>query len=518
MTGKTPRTGGVATTSALDEAPLRDGDELALASSVGTVLGDRYEILLELASGGMGTVYVGRRLAAAGFSRLVAIKRMHRAFADDTECVAAFHDEARIASLVQHPGVVAIHDLIEVGGEQLLVMDYVDGASLATLLGTLRAARTRPSPRVALRIVVDALRGLHAAHELVDHDGRSLELVHRDATPHNILVGTDGSVRLTDFGIARARARSVHSAPGFAKGKYPYMAPEHAFGDPLDRRADVFSMGVVAWETLTGRRLFANRSAREVARGTALGNIPEPSLAAGTPPELDRIVLKALAPWREDRYDTAAKFADALVAFAMRSAEGAEPLGLASPAEVAQLLDAACGATLRERNARIRRLCAARPARGDEPPPPESGIVRREVGRSSGGDADLGDEDRDSAAPSRPSVDRTFQEPAARRVPTPTARTASPHFVEAGATTRGSARPARLRSAAWIAVALATAALSGLTVAAVLALRPHHDVVTANRFGVVVVSRAADVRLRATTGPLADPGGRPQPAPARPRR
>src|SRR5262245_53623364 len=208
----------------------------------GWIVGGRYELLFELASGGMGAVHVGRRLGAGGFQRLVAIKRMHPSIAQDPESVAAFHDEARIASLVQHANVVAIHDVHQLGDEHLLVMDYIDGVSLATLLGALRAAGKRLSHRGALRIVIDALRGLHAAHELCDRDGRPLELVHRDATPHNILVGTDGCVRLTDFGIARAVARTVHTEPGFAKGKYTYMAPEHAFAEPLDRRADVFTM------------------------------------------------------------------------------------------------------------------------------------------------------------------------------------------------------------------------------------------------------------------------------------
>ena len=152
----------------------------------------RYERLFELASGGMGTVYVGRRLAPGGFQRLVAIKAMHASFSEDPESVAAFRDEAHLASLVQHANVVAIHDVYEEGGEHLLVMDYVDGPSLATLLGALRGLGKRLTRRVGLRIVHDALRGLDAAHEVVGHDGRPLELVHRDATPHNILLGSDG--------------------------------------------------------------------------------------------------------------------------------------------------------------------------------------------------------------------------------------------------------------------------------------------------------------------------------------
>lgn len=326
-----------------------------------TILGGRYQLLFELASGGMGTVYVGRRLGPSGFQRLVAIKRMHASIAQDPEALAAFQDEARIASLVQHANVVAIHDVEQGGDEPMLVMDYIDGASLAVLLGSLRRSGKRLSRRVGLRILIEALRGLHAAHELTGLDGSPLELVHRDATPHNILLGVDGSVRLTDFGIARAASRTVHTDPGFAKGKYAYMPPEQAFADPLDRRADVFAMGVVAWETLTGRRLFENRTMHEIARGMATGQIPSPSeTGAGTPPELDRVVMRALAPWRDDRYATAALFADALDAFARSDG------GLVPSSAVADVLELACGAQIRARRERIREVLADGAAAAEE--------------------------------------------------------------------------------------------------------------------------------------------------------
>jgi len=308
----------------------------------------RYEPLFEIASGGMGTVYVGLRLGVAGFARVVAIKRIRPNIAEDEEANAALNDEAAIASLVQHANVVAIHDVHERDGEMLLVMDYVEGSSLADVLRKLRAGGKRLSRGVALRIIYDALCGLHAAHELKDHHGRSLELVHRDATPQNILIGTDGCVRLTDFGIARAVERSVQTDPGMAKGKYAYMAPEHAFAEPLDRRADIFAMGVVLWETLTGRRLFQNRTIREVARGTALGQIPAPShRGADSPAELDAIALKAMAPWKDDRYATAKEFADDIDAFA--SSVG----GLPPATAIADMLDLACGDEIRVRARRL---------------------------------------------------------------------------------------------------------------------------------------------------------------------
>jgi serine/threonine-protein kinase len=434
------------------------------------VVGDHYELLFELASGGMGSVHVGRRLASGGFQRLVAIKRMHPSIAEDPESAAAFQDEARIASLIQHANVVAIHDVLDIEGEQLLVMDYVDGVSLATLLGALRAAERRLPLRVALRIVVDALRGLHAAHELCDHDGEPLEVVHRDATPHNILVGADGSVRLTDFGIARAVARAVNTEPGFAKGKYTYMAPEHAFAEPLDRRADVFTMGVVAWETITGRRLWANRSMKEVARGAALGDILKPSEAgADCPAELDAVILRALAPWREDRYSTAAELADALDACAQALG------GLAKPAVVADVVDAACGRTIRMRRERVRELCASAP-------PPEPASRANEWN------------DRDAKTDKRRSPQAAWPR---RRLATPTTAAvdtrAAPQRMRPPATSR-----AWVRRAASQAVALSTLLLA-VTLAAVMAgvASPPPERALALRVGVQVVAVFADARIHA---------------------
>ena len=333
----------------MDLAPIRE-----VAPHERTIVGGRYELLFELASGGMGTVFVGRRLGAGGFQRLVAIKRMHARIARDPDSSGAFQDEARIASLIQHANVVAIHDVYREGNEHLLVMDYIDGASLAALLASLRKQDRRLPTNIGLRIIYEALRGLHAAHELVGHDGKSLEVVHRDATPHNILIGTDGSVRLTDFGIARAVVRAVCTEPGYSKGKYAYMAPEQAFAEPLDRRADVFTMGIVAWEVVTGKRLFANRPILDVTRGVALGRIAAPSKECPSLPSmLDQVILRALEPWRENRYPTAAHFARAIEAFALR--EG----GLAPPSAIAEALEIAQGPILAERKRKLRHFLAA---------------------------------------------------------------------------------------------------------------------------------------------------------------
>jgi serine/threonine protein kinase len=328
-----------------------------MAANAGHV--GRYELLLEIASGGMATVYVGRQRGAGGFQRLVAIKRMHPHIGSVAELAAAFMDEARIASLIRHPNVVNVHDVHDADGEHLLVMDYVDGASLANVMRAARRRNERLSRPAVIRILIDALRGLHAAHELTTFEGVPLGVVHRDATPHNILLGTDGAVKITDFGIAKAAERSVHTATGLAKGKFRYMAPEQARGGAIDRRVDVFAMGIVAWELFIGERLFQAEADAQVLLEITEGNFRRPtSLDKTFPQELDRIVMKALAMSANDRHPTADSFADALEAWAKLNSE------LVSNAEIARLVHEFCGAPIVER----RRSVAAVLAGTRQPP------------------------------------------------------------------------------------------------------------------------------------------------------
>jgi serine/threonine-protein kinase len=320
----------------------------------------RYELLLEVASGGMATVYVGRQHGAGGFERLVAIKRMHPHIGAEPELAASFMDEARIASLIRHPNVVAVQDVHDADGEHLLVMDYVDGPSLANIMRAARKRKERISRPAAIRIMIDGLAGLHAAHEITNLDGIPLGVVHRDATPHNLLIGSDGTVRLTDFGIAKAAERSVHTATGMAKGKFRYMAPEQARGGAVDRRVDVFAMGVVAWELLTGERLFVAESDAQILLEVAEGKYRSPSAVDPTiPAELERVVMRALSPSANDRWPTAAAFADALESWGRLHSE------LVSSAEIARLVHEFCGAAVVERRKAIAAvLSGARQAAG----------------------------------------------------------------------------------------------------------------------------------------------------------
>lgn len=300
----------------------------------------RYELLLEIAAGGMATVYAGRQRGAGGFERVVAVKRMHPHLSALEEFASAFMDEARIASLIRHQNVVGVHDVHEAHGEHLLVMDYVDGVSLASLMSAAWKSGRAISRATAVYLVAQALRGLHAAHELSDIDGTPLAIVHRDASPHNVLIGADGSVRITDFGIAKMRERNSHSE-GHAKGKFRYMAPEQARGGELDRRADVFALGVVCWELLTGRRLFEPGTDQAVLAALAQGDFARPSsVDASIPEALDAIVMKALALDAKARFSTALAFARAIDDWSSEANERArEP-------DVARLVEELCGTEL----------------------------------------------------------------------------------------------------------------------------------------------------------------------------
>ena len=268
---------------------------------------ERYELLGELATGGMATVYLGRQRGPLGFSRTVAIKSMHPQFAKDEGFRAMFLDEASLTSRIRHPNVVPTLDIVVADSKVLLVMEYVDGVSLSTLVRAARAAGKPLQLNVAVAIVVDALHGLHAAHELLDEDGQPLSVVHRDISPQNIHVGSDGHARVLDFGVAKAASRRYVTQSGEVKGKISYMSPEQLCGETVDRRTDIYAAGVVLWEVLTGHRLFDGTNEGEVVRKVLEGKLDPPSFRSDVelPLALDELVMKALAPKPELRFDTA---------------------------------------------------------------------------------------------------------------------------------------------------------------------------------------------------------------------
>ena len=269
----------------------------------------RYAIYEAIAQGGMARVHLARLSGPEGFSRVVAVKRMHRHVLEDAELKRMFVAEARLAARVQHPNVVPILDVLASGDEIMIVMDYVHGESLQRLLGELRRKEgTVPLP-VAAALMLATLHGLHAAHEARGENGQPLNIVHRDVTPHNVLVGADGVARVLDFGVAKT-VQASEVKPELIKGKFSYMAPEVIRGESVTRQADVFSASTLFWELLTGRRLFGAPSERERLISILSGRYPAPrKLNPEVPENVESIVMRGLRASVAERYPTALEMA-----------------------------------------------------------------------------------------------------------------------------------------------------------------------------------------------------------------
>jgi serine/threonine-protein kinase len=295
----------------------------------------RYETIKAIAQGGMATVYLGRAVGAGGFERRVAIKVMHDHIAADPDFITMFLDEARLAARIHHPNVVGTIDVQKTDEGMFLVMDFIDGPSLRDVLREQAREGRSPPVGVAVRIMMDVLAGLHEAHELEGNDHVPLNLVHRDVSPHNVLVGLDGITRITDFGVARAEARLSSTKGGQLKGKIAYMAPEQGRGDEIDRRADVYAAGVVLWETLTCRKLFHAEHEGALVAMILTGAERSPrDVAPHIPVEIDDVCMKGLAHDPNDRYPTALDFADAL-----EKAARAAGVDIATTREVAAFVE-----------------------------------------------------------------------------------------------------------------------------------------------------------------------------------
>jgi serine/threonine protein kinase len=265
----------------------------------------RYWIYDEIAAGGMATVHLGRLVGPAGFTRTVAIKKLHPQFSKDEEFASMFLDEARIAARIRHPNALTALDVVAVKGELYIVMDYIHGESLGKLL------RGGPVPlAVASSVMTQALLGLHAAHEALDDRGQPLSIVHRDVSPQNILVGVDGVARVVDFGIAKAASQVHTTQAGKIKGKLSYMSPQQVQSEDVDRRADIFAAGIVLWEAIVGRKLLARGDAT-ISRVMNWQGIPAEDLAL-VPPPLQPLVKRALARNPVERFATAREMAMAL--------------------------------------------------------------------------------------------------------------------------------------------------------------------------------------------------------------
>jgi serine/threonine-protein kinase len=273
----------------------------------------RYRLYGELAAGGMATVHLARQIGSGGFSKMVAIKRLHPQFAKLDQFIDMFFAEARLAARIRHPNVVPPLDVLRVEDEIFLVMEYVEGDSLSRLLKACIVRQEKIPFHVAVSIGSGVLRGLHAAHEAKSDKGEPLEIIHRDVSPQNVLVGVDGNARVIDFGIAKASDSAEVTEAGTLKGKLAYMAPELLSGARITRRADVYAASVVLWESLTAQRLFDADSQSAILANVLHRQIEPPSVfLADLPPALDAVVMKGLARNPEDRFATAREMAVAL--------------------------------------------------------------------------------------------------------------------------------------------------------------------------------------------------------------
>jgi hypothetical protein len=271
----------------------------------------RYRLLRRIGTGGMAEVFLARQRLGGGLGeRTVVVKRMHEHLAEDAKFVRLFVREARLAALLQHPNIVQIHDVATLGARAAIVMEHLRGIDV---LAALRwaAVRGRPvEPATAVAIVEQAALGLDHAHHAADDEGRPLGIVHRDVSPHNLFLTRHGVVKLLDFGVARSRLDETGT--GSVKGKLAYMAPEQVHHRPLDARADLFALGIVLWELLTARRLFRGGSPAETLHALLHGVVAPPSTHASVPPELDAVVLRALAREPTQRFARGSELASAL--------------------------------------------------------------------------------------------------------------------------------------------------------------------------------------------------------------
>jgi serine/threonine protein kinase len=273
----------------------------------------RYAVFQQIAAGGMATVHLARLAGPEGFRRLVAVKALHPHLYRDPEFKGMLMQEARLAARIRHPNVVPTLDVVSTDSELFIVMEYVEGESLSVLRKAARRQDGTIPPAVCAAILSGVLHGLHAAHVAESEQGEPLHIVHRDVSPQNILVGTDGISRVLDFGVAKALQSRQETRAGQVKGKSSYMAPEQVRAEPLTQRVDIFAAAVVFWELLTTRRLFGGTTDEERVYKVLQGEIPLPSaFSADLPSGVDDVVMKGLRRDPAERYETALQMADAI--------------------------------------------------------------------------------------------------------------------------------------------------------------------------------------------------------------
>jgi serine/threonine-protein kinase len=280
----------------------------------------RYEVISHLATGGMAQIYLARQTGLGSFERHVVLKTILRERASDQRFINMFLDEAKLAATLNHQNVAQVYEVDQADGAYFMAMEYVHGENARAILETtLRRGWTIPL-ELAVMIISGAAAGLHHAHERKGKNGQPLNIVHRDVSPANLMVGYDGSVKVLDFGIAKAEERATKTVGGTIKGKYGYMSPEQCKGKPIDRRSDIFALGICLYELTTLRRAFKGNDDFETMKRIVAGDVVLPTVAVpGYPRELEAIVLTAMANDPNARFQTAQELIEALDAFGMRA-------------------------------------------------------------------------------------------------------------------------------------------------------------------------------------------------------
>jgi serine/threonine protein kinase len=289
-----------------------------------------YEVLAKLAMGGMAEIFLARGASAAGVERYVVLKRVLRHKSSDTHFVSMFLDEARLAAQLQHPNIAQVYDIGKLGDSFFFTMEYVHGETIRNLLQRSHALRQHIPISAVLSVIAGAAAGLQHAHDRKGMDGKPLGIVHRDVSPSNLMVSYEGTVKVVDFGVAKAAHRSTETRSGTVKGKITYMSPEQCRGLDIDRRSDLFSLGIVMWEMLTIDRLYRRNSDFDNMQAIVSEEVPAPStIRAGIPPEIDRIVMRLLAKDPAARFQTGDELHEAVEAAAVAtgSALSASSLG-----------------------------------------------------------------------------------------------------------------------------------------------------------------------------------------------
>lgn len=291
-------------------------DGSSVSSTYGTFFLGRYRVVDEIGVGGMASVHLARLDGAGGFQKWVAIKRIHPHLVEDDQFVHMFLDEARIAARINHANVAQVYELGEGEGNYWIAMEYLHGEPLREVMRQIEDGAPLMAYEIAAKVVADAAEGLHAAHDLRGKNGEALGLVHRDVTPHNIFVTYEGQIKVVDFGIAKVAGRLSSTRAGTLKGKLAYMSPEQVRGAEIDRRTDIFALGVVLWELTTNQRLFRTDSDLETLEKVQACQITPPSrIRRDYPPQLEQIVLRALARDPNQRFQTARDFSRELQKF-----------------------------------------------------------------------------------------------------------------------------------------------------------------------------------------------------------